>query len=457
MLTIGNLTLQAGLYNAVYGILFIIFTICVIATFNRIKSAKVTSVKPQEKQVTLLIVLFLAVVFRLTTILIAPTLSTDQFRYTWEGRLITLGFSPYRYPPLDPKLITYRDNFWPLVQQKETTSPYPPVAQVLAVGEYLTMGENLLGPKIVAAFFDLLTCLALLWLLGIYGLDKRRVILYAWCPLPILEFGQSGHNDAPMLFFTLLALGLTAKRKPGTAALILGIACLAKFTPLFVLPLFLVSWQPALLRNPIKGKWNALNLLSWRVLRYPLLTILVVIIGYIPFLVLGKGALGSILEYSGGWRDNDSLLFSFLNDLLGSFPAKLITVMLLGVGVFLLAFHPLLSQSLSLPRRIMLVYGIVLMVASTVHPWYLTWIVVLLPLIWGEVGPGDFTFSWWDSAWLFLSALVELPYLTYAGDGSAYIWVRPLEYLPLHFAVILSCIKFYSLRKQKKAILIKKT
>ena len=435
LIMLGNLTQQAGWYLAVYAALFLVFGLVCAWVFKRNKLAKLSG---SETRVGLLIILFFAALFRVTVIFVAPTLSTDQFRYTWEGRLITLGFSPYRYAPNDPTLLPFRDDFWPLVQQKETASPYPPLAQLTAVSEYALSGESLLAPKIAAVLFDLLDCAALVWLLGLLKKERWRVILYAWCPLPIIEFGLSGHNDAPMLFFLLLAVGLSLQRKPGLAAITLGLACLAKFTPLFVLPLFLVGWQAARQAQSIpKGKnitWGWRSVLNWRIVIYPLLTLLVVIVGYAPLLILGQGAIGSILEYTGNWHDNEALLFSFLNNLAGAGIAKLLTIAILGASVMLLSFHPVLSQAFSLPRRMMLILGLTLLVASTVHPWYVTWIVILLPLVLGEQFGAGFSFKWWDVAWLLYSALGQLPYLTYAGDGSAYIWASPLEFLPLYVA-----------------------
>ena len=158
------------------------------------------------------------------------------------------------------------------------------------------------------------------------------------------------------------------------------------------------------------------------------------VVGYVPLLILGRGAIGSILEYTGSWHDNDALLFSFLNNLAGAGITKLMTIAILGASILLLSFHRNLSQMLSLPRRMMLILGLTLLVASTVHPWYITWVVILLPLVWGEQFGTGFSFKWWDLAWLLYCALGQLPYLTYAGDGSAYAWASPLEYLPLYAA-----------------------
>lgn len=424
---IGNLTQNSGSYEAVYFLIFALFAFACILVLPNLETLE-TSETAQSSRNGLFVILFMAVLFRFIAVFAAPTLSTDQFRYTWEGRLITLGISPYQYAPDAAALQPYRDDFWQLVQQKDTASDYPPLSQLIAVAEYETMGENLLGPKLAAACFDVLTLFALIWLLGLIGLDKRRVILYAWCPLPIIEYGQSGHNDAPMLLLLICTIGLSLQRKPVWAAIVLGLACLAKFTPLFVLPLFVGWW----LQNSAKSnrEWSWKLWLNRRTLFYPLLTLTVVIIGYIPFIIVGQGAIGSILEYAGSWHDNDAILYTFLYDNTGLFLSKLATLTILGGSVLLLTFHPILSQRLSLPRRIMLVFGVTLLIASTVHPWYITWVIVLLPLIWGDFP----VFSWWDKAWLVFAATSELIYLTYQRDFSPYNWVKPLEYWPPYIA-----------------------
>jgi len=429
MIGLGNLTDRAGWYVGLTWGLFLLFG---LSCWLLIKQAG----KAGQRE-WLFISLFFAALFRLTTLFAAPTLSTDQFRYTWEGRLVTQGVSPYRYAPDDPALLKYRSEIWPLVQQRETASPYPPLAQLIGAGEYLLFGESLLGPKIAAIVFDGLTCLALLWLLGIYGLDKRRIILYAWCPLPIIEFGQSGHNDAPMLFLLLMAIGLAERRKPTLSALALGLACLAKFTPIFGLPLFLVVWHFARSGKGGQAGWNWRTALSFPTWAYPFLTGLVIVGGYLPFLFMGQGAIGSILEYTGSWRDNEGLVYGILADWISPMTAKGLSIAVVGGTILLLSFHPTLAISLSLPRRLMLLFGVVLLVASTVHPWYLSWVLVLLPLVYLK----EPAFKAWDNGWLLFAALVQLVYLAYAGDGSPYIWVKPLEYWPLYLFIGWSLLK----------------
>ena len=211
----------------------------------------------------------------------------------------------------------------------------------------------------------------------------------------------------PMLLLLLLAIGLARLRRPYFSALVLGLACLAKFTPLFVLPIFMVNWVAA---GPSENgsQWQQLGRAYLKGWRYPALTLGVIVAGYLPFLILGQGALGSILEYTGSWRDNEALVYGWVADFFGNFAAKAVSLLIFGMGLALLTLWPRLVYRLSLARRIGLGLGLTLLVASTIHTWYLSWILVLLPLVWGED-----EFKWWDWAWVIFAAMAELPYLTY--------------------------------------------
>jgi hypothetical protein len=446
LILLGNLTAHAVEYIWRYLLLFGVYGLACWLVLREPSYVKPETIPPvglenpaapkrpatSPLKLTLLIIIFFAVTFRLSLVPVAPTLSTDQFRYTWEGRLVTQGVSPYRYAPDDPALAPYRSPIWPLVQQRDTTSPYPPLSQLIGAVEYLLLQDSLLGPKIAAALFDILNCIALLWLLGLYGLDRRKVILYAWCPLPAIEFGQSGHNDAPMLLLLLVAIGLARQKRPYWSALALGLACLAKFTPLFALPVFLAAWAGV---SVVKTgpRWQDLLKAYWRNGRFPALTLGVIVMGYIPFVALGQGAIGSIFEYTGAWRDNESLLYGWAADFWGNSVAKALSLLIFGAGVLLLSFWPRLVYGQSLPRRITLVLGLTLLVASTIHVWYLSWLLVLLPLVWREDA-----WKGWDWAWLLFALTAELPYLTYFYNGNTplFQWIRPLEFWPLNGLIL---------------------
>jgi hypothetical protein len=60
---------------------------------------------------TLLIIFIGGVLFRLIFVpLDPPRLSTDIYRYIWDGRLQGAGVNPYLYVPVDPRLAELRDD-----------------------------------------------------------------------------------------------------------------------------------------------------------------------------------------------------------------------------------------------------------------------------------------------------------------------------------------------------------
>lgn len=54
-------------------------------------------------------VLMLAVGLRLVLLLQPPFLSSDIYRYVWDGQVQAAGINPYRYIPADPALERLRD------------------------------------------------------------------------------------------------------------------------------------------------------------------------------------------------------------------------------------------------------------------------------------------------------------------------------------------------------------
>ena len=46
---------------------------------------------------------------RLALLFVEPYLSTDIYRYVWDGRVQAAGINPYRYMPIAPELAHLRD------------------------------------------------------------------------------------------------------------------------------------------------------------------------------------------------------------------------------------------------------------------------------------------------------------------------------------------------------------
>src|SRR5246127_2983463 len=110
---------------------------------------------------TLWIIFIGAVLFRVLFLpLDPPRLSTDIYRYIWDGRVQGSGINPYLYLPVDPRLSGLRDSaIYPHINRKEyARTIYPPVAQMFFfVATRVT--QSVPGFKSIFIGIDLITIL----------------------------------------------------------------------------------------------------------------------------------------------------------------------------------------------------------------------------------------------------------------------------------------------------------
>lgn len=229
----------------------------------------------------LVLILVVAALLR-AMLLFAPPISTDLYRYIWDGRVQHAGINPYRYLPVDPALAFLRDAaIYPSINRADTAPTiYPPVAQfVFYLVTSLSQSVTLL--KTVMVGFEALAAWAILRLLRRRGKSPALILLFVWHPLPIWEFAGSGHVDA--VYIACLFLGVLAAeaRRPALAGLALTGLLLTKFFPVVV--------GPALYR-----RWG------WRL---PLAFAVAVVLCYLPYIGVGRKVLG----FLGGYSDEEGL------------------------------------------------------------------------------------------------------------------------------------------------------
>ena len=185
------------------------------------------------------IILTFAIAFRLVTLFPNPYLSSDIYRYAWDGVVQHAHISPYRYVPGDPALQFLRepnrDLFNHINRRDYAHTIYPPVAQLLFY-VITFINPTMTFMKTAMILFEGLTMFALLKLLRELGIRRERILLYAWCPLLIWEIGSSGHVDSAAMAFIALALLARYRRQPVLTGLFLGLAVMTKMYPLVLLP-----------------------------------------------------------------------------------------------------------------------------------------------------------------------------------------------------------------------------
>ena len=185
------------------------------------------------------IVLGFGVACRLVVVHAPPSLSTDMYRYVWDGRLTCHWINPFRWSPWDPRLSQFRDGvIWQPLEYKYYQTVYMPVSQLFFALGYALFHDNLIGFKLMYAALDIGVMLLVAASLARLGKDPARVIVYAWCPLPVVEIALAGHQDVVGVFFLMLAFFLLGRGNMRMAAFSLAAAGLTKGFPLLLLPLF---------------------------------------------------------------------------------------------------------------------------------------------------------------------------------------------------------------------------
>ena len=363
------------------------------------------------------IVLAAAVAMRLLTVSAPPLLSTDLYRYVWDGRVQAAGINPYISLPADPALAGVRDSgtgveaIYPNINRADTAPTiYPPMAQAIFAAVGLAW-PTIWGMKAVMLAFDAVAIGAGLMLLHTARLPPERVLIYAWNPLPVWEFAGGGHIDAAALALSGLALLAAIGRRPAWAGVALALAILCKLLPAALFP---ALWR----------RWD---------LRMPLACAAVIAAGYLYYADAGWRVLGYLPGYAieEGLGNGSGFFLLRLLALLGPLPGWAGTAYL-SVALFgLLALAGWIALRTVLPanpaqravvfcRDALWLGTAVVAVLSPHYPWYFA--VVVLPAV---LVPAP------SALWLTLSAPVL--YLDHGLDEIAW---PAVVFLP--FAVLLA-------------------
>ena len=188
---------------------------------------------------TLPIIFTVAIACRLAVLFAEPYLSTDIYRYVWDGIVQHAHISPYRYVPGNPVLeflrAPHQDIFDNINRRDYAHTIYPPAAQALF---YLitAISPTVTFMKTAMVLFEGVTMYAIIQILRYLGIRREQILLYAWCPLLIWEIAGSGHIDSAVMAFVTLALLARYRKQPILTGLFLAIAILLKFYPLVLIP-----------------------------------------------------------------------------------------------------------------------------------------------------------------------------------------------------------------------------
>jgi alpha-1,6-mannosyltransferase len=306
---------------------------------------------------TLWLVFGLGIVLRACVLLFDPLLSSDIYRYVWDGRVQAAGINPYRYIPADETLAFLRDGtIFPHINRADAAvTIYPPVAQffffvVTRIDESVTMMRlALLGCESV-------TVTVIVLLLRRMNRPVTRVIAYLWHPLPLWEIANSGHVDALMVALMLLGLWIALTGRALRGAVLIGFSVLVKPYAATVLA---GIWRP----------WD---------LKMPLVVIAAVALCYLPYMSVGWGVLGFLttgyLTEEGISAGSDLWLLSLWRLVVGEHQGDVVAYVVLAALVLMLKAlsvarspHRTIASSLADINMLLL---IALLLLSPNYPWY---------------------------------------------------------------------------------------
>lgn len=370
--------------------------------------------------------------------LVWPGLSDDVVRYRNDGGALLSGVSPYAVAPA--QRVQHADAIDRLIPYGHLHTIYLPTSQALFAvtrwaeqrllppppapdaGEWrgalarLGWRQRALVWRIVVAGLAVAASAALVSILQHAGHSGWWAALFAWHPLTVLECGGMGHQDVLGVLLVLTTLLALQRGRAPLGATLLALACGVKPIALLLVPFVFREMHRRMLRRPV------------------LLFALVLAGLYLPLLVHADSLRGwsmTLQTYSRSWEANGSI-YELLKYLAGEDGrdiqsakdwARRLAVLLTAATALLLWFKRARVATAAYWLTL-----VPLLSAPVLYPWYLIWMLAMVPLAMPQRGGG------WTG--LVFAATVVLSYQLWREP----VWRLPgpwllAEYLPVYAAL----------------------
>jgi Gpi18-like mannosyltransferase len=364
------------------------------------------------------LVLGAAMLLRISLLFMTPNLTDDYFRYIWDGLLSTHSYNPYLSIPSQfiqgaPAVTGITDSLYTGLNSADYYTVYPPVCQLIFGLAAKIAGGNILCNIIIIRLIILTAEFGILVFL--YKLAAKlswpstTIAIYAFNPLVILELTGNLHLEAVMLFFLVLSIYLLVINKQIYAGFSFGLAVGTKLLPLIFLPLL------------IKRLGLAKSIIFYAIVGATIAAL------FLPFYStdLIPDLFSGIRLYFQRFEFNASIYY-ILRWIGYQFTGHNM-ISILGILLASLTFLIIIAITvterkvtwLSLFTNMLMCLTVYFLLATTVHPWYITSLVLL----------SLFTSYSYPIIW---SAVIILSYATYRTvPYSENLWLVSVEYVIL--------------------------
>jgi hypothetical protein len=395
-------------------------TIALLSIFFVLVGAMIYILKTtEEKEADL--PYYWSMLLRLLLVFSLPALSDDVYRFIWDGRLITQFIDPYKQLPteyLGQGIEGITTELFLKLNSPEYFSIYPPLNQVFFFLSALFSPNSefwsIVILRLLIFAFEIGNIRMIRKLLRHYKLPERYGLFYALNPIVILELTGNLHFEGIMIYFLLLAIWYYEQNKLHWSAVFLGLSVATKFLPLIFLPLLIrkIGFKKTMIYGTIVAGVLAISFL-------PLInTAHLWAIKDSIALYFQKFEFNGSIYYLARWYGFETEGHNII--------AKSGRWMMLATLISI-TLYSLLPSKKSLPTKMVWVWAIYLLFATTVHPWY------AIPLLALSVFTEKrFAFIW--------SVLIFLTYANYMA-GTYFEWI---EIVIFEYAIVAICAIYES-------------
>ena len=320
--------------------------------------------------------LWISMVFRLIFIIAIPCLSDDYYRFIWDGKLFINGINPYLHLPSEiintpiAESAGLTQELYDGLNSPTYYSVYPPIKQLLfAIGGFFSkfgMLEGIIAIRIPILIAEFFTIKYVRRLLESLHLPHHHVLWYALNPLVIIELSGNLHFEGMMFMCVIIGIYWLIANKWGGAAFWWAMAISIKLIPILFLPILVKRL------GLVKSIW------------FYLITAIVLAFTFLPFLdgQLLQHIFTSINLYFSTFEFNASIYYIIrwigfksvgYNIIEQVGPILCVATLVLVLMVY---FYKNNSWEDTL-KKMLFGYTIYLLLATTIHPWYLVNLVLL--------------------------------------------------------------------------------